>query len=271
MLQEFQEKATNWAKIQFATLATAITIVTVVLGYVGFSSINVIEKIESIETEAIKSVEKKQKKLDNEYKKRLSDLQQKSDDFELKTSETLVSFNTKVKDADEMIDIKKQELAKFNSDKIEKYEKNLKQDNEEIQTQLNTQVNRIGTQIDKINKLENSRFQILVHYREASLQLYNKNINILENTLFSKGFILNKKNIANVNSDRQEIIYYSESIHIKDKIKEIRQLLSREYNNIPIRLESADNFDPLQIVIKLCPQVDNSGSYCIINSTADDS
>lgn len=133
-------------------------------------------------------------------------------------------------------------LKNFDTKKITLYKNDLEKKIKEI-TKLK----------ENYKKLENSRFKIIVHYRGATISEYHKNIKTIDSVLHEKGYILDKDNIANVSADYQEILYFSDSVHIKEKVQEIQKLLLGKFKPIPIHYEGSGNLDPLEVVVKLCP------------------
>ena len=234
-LEAFQEKATKWVRNQFAAATAAISLVIAILAYAGFDGF-----------EATREYQEKLK----EYEADLAVHQQNLVTSEKKINSEVASFEEKAADFDkavigahEKIDNEMSKLANFDTAKITKYKNDLEVKIEEIKKLK-----------DDFIKLENSRFRIIVHYRDDVIEQYQKNIKAVGSALFEKGYILDKNNIANVSSDYQEILYFSDSEHIKKKVLEIQKMLTDKFTSMPIKYEGAGNLDPLEVVIKLCPQ-----------------
>lgn len=166
-----------------------------------------------------------------------------------KESDKLQDIIKQVSKAETSISKKLEELNNIETSKIDTYQKNLvKQINstKELRKDLNKQIN-------KIHKIERSKYKILVHYNTSELDHnYNKNIDSLRNKLYEQGFILKPGNIFNVTTDRQEIIYYQKSKDITEIIKLMTHSLPDNYSKIASRHEGQTDNDPMQIVIKLC-------------------
>lgn len=264
LLESFQDKATKWVKMQFWAATTAISIVVVIFAYAGFNSFKATEEYQQLVEDSEKGIndgvaliESKRKSLDQSALDSMQEL-----------NKTRAGFIEKVTQAEKTIEEKMQGLAQFNTEKIRSYEKKLNETVikiEELQRQMNTQLKTAEEKFEQIKRLENNRFRILVHYRETEQTLYRKNLTQLESALYEKGFIINNDDIANVSSDRQEILYYSEAIQIREKINEIQQQLASKFINIPVRYETAGSFDPLRVIIKLCPQGEANNSNCLID------
>ena len=238
MLEDFEEKATKWVKLQFVAATTAISIVIALLAYAGFSGFDASKEYQELAQEYIKKVTD----ADNELNQRTESFQMLSDN------------------ATNRIDKVMDELNNINTDEINQHKR-----------ELQAQIDRVAAlekalkgQIEKVNKVENSRFHVLVHYRESAPQLLDKNIEYMEGVLYDRGYILERKNIANVSSDRQEILYYSKNKHIFSKVQQVQKLLAGKFKSLPIRYESAGSVNPYQIVIKLCPQANAADSRCTI-------
>lgn len=263
LLESFQDKATKWVKMQFWAATAAISIVVVIFAYAGFNSFKATEEYQQLVKDS-----------EDTIKKDLALINKSTETFNLSAQNSLNNlensrelFIQKSTAAEKTIEEKMQGLEQFDTEKIRSYENKLNDTVikiEQLQRRMNTQLGRADQQFEQIKRLENNRFRILVHYRETEQQLYHRNLAKLESVLYDKGFIINKDDIANVSSDRQEILYYSEARQIRDKINEIQQQLADEFIQIPIRYESAGSFDPLRIMIKLCPQGNISNSNCTI-------
>lgn len=254
MLETFKEKATNWAKSQFILATSAISIVVVILGYLGFKGFDASAKFTQLAEQSTSEFEETRKKFAESSSDALSELKVQKDAFDKK-------FKAQLKD-----------LEKFNTDQILEYETRLKETVatvEKLKKQTGSHLRQAASQLEEIKKLENSRFRILVHYRDTTQQIFRKNIALVESALFKNGFIIDEGNISNVTADREEILYFSNSKHIVDKVREIQQSLSEDFKKIPINYESTGGIDPLQVIIKLCPQDNAGGSPCIVEPSAE--
>lgn len=285
MLEAFQEKATKWVKVQFVAATSAISIVVAVLAYAGFNGFSASEEYQQLvknseatikDSEAVieesrASIENARaefeissqttlEELEASSKKSLSGLQTTTNNALAELRINLDEFNDELILAQVNIDAKMKDLGKFNTDEIKKYERNLSQT---LASAGVLQKQAMG-HLEKIKRLENSRIRIIVHYRDSARDLYLKNINLMERALSKKGFIIDNDDIANVSADRQEVLYYSKSIHIIDKVKEIQKQLLDEFKIFPMRYQSAGSLDSLQVVIKLCPQDGALESKCVI-------
>ena len=267
MLEAFQDKATKWVKVQFAAGATALTLVIAVLSYVGFSGFNAAEKYQRL----IENSEKNITQQLNVNLKTMSDAKMAIDDSFVKINNDLIDRKNKIDEAfleaNAQINEKLGQLSQFDAERTKLYQERLSKTLSEVEnlkmevTGQLTLAKKIG---ENINKLENSRFRIIVHYREVELALYRENLAFVESALYEKGFIIDQNDIANVSTDRQEILYYSTSPGVVEKVSEIQKQLSTKYSNIPIRFEDAASLDSLQVVIKLCPQKNNISDSCVI-------
>jgi hypothetical protein len=263
MLESFQEKATKWVKMQFWAATSAISIVVAIFAYAGFNSFKATEEYQQLVKESEDSI--KQDLVLIKKSTESFDLSAQNSMKDLENSRAL--FLQKSTAAEKIIEEKMRGLKQFDTDKIRNYERKLNKTVlriEQLQQRMTAQLARADQQFEQIKRLENNRFRILVHYRETEQVLYKKNLAKLESALYAKGFIIQKDDIANVSSDRQEILYYSEAKQIRNKINEIRQQLAEKFIDIPIRYESAGSFDPLRVIIKLCPQGNTSDSNCAI-------
>jgi dGTP triphosphohydrolase len=276
-LEQFQEKAIRWIKTQFRAATTATSIILAVFAYAGFKGCNASEKYQQLAKESEQAIEEKLSSIDRATEK----IKNTSESVLANIYKENDSLNKKVDSVEKLIEKKMKDLDEFNTKKIRDYQEELRVSVDEIgklQKRTARQLDRSDQQLEKIKRLENSRFRILVHYRDDAIKSYQDNIELMKKTLFKKGFIIEKKNISNVSADKQEIIRYSESQQIKNKVEEIQQQLtavfnkklSGNFNPIPIKCESAASVDPLQVVIKLCPQAKaNADGYCYeANSTA---
>jgi chromosome segregation ATPase len=133
---------------------------------------------------------------------------------------------------------------------------NSKKDFNKLQTALQSQVN-------EIKKIERSRYQILVHHGSTDVKEgREQNIAQLRGALYDKGYIVGADDIFNVSADKQEIIYYSDTMDVAAKVNEIINALPDQYKPIKPKLETSGNNDPYQVVIKLCPNGTASGNNC---------
>ncbi len=234
-LESFEEKATSWVNNQFVALSVAISIVVAVLSYAGFSSYNASE----------------------EYQKMLDKANLEIADDIKNIERSRQNFNTEASQAKDEIDGKMKELEGFDSSKITKYQLSL----EQTLQRVNTIEKQSEDRLKAIKKLENSRFRIQLHYRDDNHQLWQDNIEYIRQRFDTKGFRLTSRNIANVTTDKQEIIIYSSISEEKANI--IRELILPRFKSININTIPTSYNDDFDMVIKLCPQSNVRGSRCI--------
>ena len=260
MLEDFQEKATKWVKIQFAAGATAMSLVIGVLAYVGFSGFNAAEEYQKLVADS-------EKNITDSRDESLQQMKTTQEVVQNAISKIEFDLQSKFDEVDQEIDLKLNQLRQINTEKISQYESRLTETLNEVTSLQRAVKSNLQKSVeigDNIEKLENSRFRIIVHYRENKQDIYRNNLERLEAALFDRGFVIDQDDIANVSTDRQEIIYYSNSALVVTKMKEIQAQLKALFNHIPIRHEDAASLDSLQVVIKLCPQQQGQTRQCII-------
>ncbi len=280
-LEDFQDRATRWVKIQFVTATVAISLLLAFLALLGYSGwdlkvefqkeltlgIDEIVKgkteIETIKDEYQMAIDKSEQELENakiEYQAKVRENLKIVTDSSTKLEGISQSVTSKATNALQLIEKKQLELENFNFGQIESYRNELREEKNNISV-LTAGINR---QIAKLDKIERSRYQILVHYGGLDLERSEPaNFNELQTVLYEKGYIVDYEDIMNVSADRQEILYYSATTDMDAKVEEIRGLISPEVDGeVGKKLERSSNNDPFQIVIKLCPKGTAGGLAC---------
>jgi hypothetical protein len=258
-LESLQDKATGWVKRQFMLATVVIGAVGAFLAFVGIQNFNVSEELKQKASEVNDEIDNRANEVLSQTNAVEAILQKLQQDADKKVDD----FNQKIALGEKIFDEKLEKLETLDVNKIQEYEKQLKQTVAQVtllKTDLKTSLDTAEQQLERIKKLENGRFRILLHYRDSTRENYLRNIEKLENILFPEGFNIDHNDIANVGSDREEIIYYSSAKNIVDKVQEIEQLVSNGFRSIPVRYESAGKYDPFQILIKLCAQKEIDGS-----------
>lgn len=265
LLEAFQEKATKWAKVQFAAGTTALTLLLGVLAYAGFSGFDaakdyraLVKTSETTITDSLKTSLQAMNRSKLENEKLFAEITRH-------LNQRKTEIDNKFETADTAIDEKLTKLSQINTEKIGDYQLTLATKIAEINSlKENIESNLVQAEaiIENIRKLENSRFRIIVHYREEEPVLYRNNLKLIEQVLFDKGFIIDQDDIANVRTDRQEILYYSTSPQVMEKVREIQRQLSNQFPDIPIKFVGAASLDSLQVIVKLCPQIPDGKIPC---------
>lgn len=280
-LEDFQDRAMRWVKIQFVTATAALSIVLAFLAWLGYSGWDVSKQFQadltkgkqeiiSIKDEYQLDVDKNLQAMEDEKNKYLEEyrrnleivsdsrlqLQQIRKDV---TDEAAVSLN--------LITEKRKELEDFDLTQLERYRGQLTSEiNRNVQLQMNieSQVSTLNEQVSRLDKIERSRYQILLHYGGSDLgHAEPTNFSDMQRKLYEKGYIVDLDDIMNVTADRQEIVYYSATADMGRKVDEIIELILPQVDgNIGKKLERSGNNDPFQIVIKLCPLGTIGGLRC---------
>ncbi|HEC19022.1 MAG TPA: zinc ribbon domain-containing protein [Gammaproteobacteria bacterium] len=255
LLEEFQDKATKWVKTQFIAATTAISVVLAVLAYAGFSGFDASERFkQAIEKSTL------------EFEQNLEANKKYLAASDKKIKATMNNFNKRAANIDRMLEEKTQQIENLNTENINRYQQSLNEMMHSLKSladRYDLQQKKIRTQLADIEKLKNSQFQILVHYRDDSIDDYQRNVKRLTDTLDREGYVVNERNIANVSVDRQEILYYSKATRIINKVNEIQQLLKDNLGRtLPLRFEGAGDFNPLRIAIKLCARKSLRNGRC---------
>lgn len=239
-LASLEERATTWAKRQFAALTVAITVLISVLSYVGLSGLDFNQKYKELFEGAKKEIEI--------HKTSISTTASK---FNIEADETytkLKSLEEKFMKNSERLDDKMKIIEEFKSDEIKKYE-----------TKLKSALKKVDELRSDYKKLRNNRFKIQVHYRDNDQKIWHQNIDQLQNKLDNEGFILNKRHVSNVKAERQQIIIYSESN--RKAAEAIRKHIADQFTFFEIRKEPS-GFNEFDIIIKLCAQTGNLDNEC---------
>lgn len=238
-LEDFQEKATKWVRYQFIAVTTAASVIIAILAYVGFKGFNINEI------------------LDKTTDKYVAQLEKNKTEIEDGSSELSKIKNQVINEAKEQLS----EIATLNKNMSEI--KILRKDLDAKIAAINKLKTAVDQQASEIKKIERSRYKILVHYEiPQSKKIPKRDIQKLRTTLYKKGYIVGSEDILNVSTDRQEILYYSDTLDMSAKINEIIDTLPDEDKPIGKKLVKSGNSDPFQIVIKLCSIGQNSDLAC---------
>jgi len=239
MLVKFQDDATKWIRYQFIAVTTAVSVVIGILAYVGINGWDIKQIMTDSKNEYLEQVNLSKDILEKAKK-----------DIKLSSADAL----EKIEDAKSKSKDLDAKLAAVESLRVELENRN--KSFVALQTTLQKQVG-------EIEKIERSRYQILVHHGAPDLTKDREDsITQLRSVLYEKGYIVSADDIFNVSADKQEIIYYSDTKDMAAKVNEIINALPGHYKPISPKLETSGNNDPFQLVIKLCPNGTSSGNNC---------
>ena len=232
-LEDFQERATKWVRYQFIAVTTAASIVIAIFAYVGFNGFDLSQMLNESK-DAVKDAKKEIESVKETTLAKIDEAIKKSEAIKNDIEEINLIKN----------DIKQEKI------RLSKLKNSLQK---EIENDIKTVKDDLKNQIKTIQKIERSRYQILVHRGTADLRKKREQtINDLKTALHNTGYVIGPDNLFNVTADRQEIIYYSNSEEMASKAEEIKNALKDKYKNIETRPIESGNNDPFQVVIKLC-------------------
>lgn len=259
-LDKFQNQAISWAKYQFAGVITAISILAAFLGFVGFKGINLQETIDSAHVRLKESADGAQDKIDLLK----AQLEKSVDDAEKTINAGTSTITESQKKADALNERIDDELAKLETERATT-EKSESQLVERIE-KLRVLEEQLADKITQVSKLERSRYNIQVHYDIAEIDSsYRKSIKEIQAALLDKGYIMNSGDVMNVSTDKQEIIYFTDSAEISKNVKEIQTALTQRFGKISINphdRDASDIKDPYKIIVKLCKEVAKNSFEC---------
>lgn len=242
-LDKFQSQATSWAKFQFAGIIAAITALAAFLGFVGFKGIDLQETIDGAKEQLEVAVKDAQHTINTG------------------TSEIVDKKEESQKSVQELMKRVESETAKLDEINAQTQQSKLALD-KHIARIKNMEA-KLTEQINKVSKMERSRYKIQVHYDVAQLEKSNrKSISDLQAALLDKGYVIGSDNIMSVSTDEQEVIYYSNSQEVIKNAREIRSALANRFGNINLKLEKSDRKDPYEIVVKLCRKLNSDRVTC---------
>lgn len=280
-LKDFQDRATRWVRIQFITATTAISIVLAFLAWLGYNGLDLKKQFQNeLEQgkaditairddyqvgvdENLKAMEDAKDNYLEEYRRNLEIVTNSRSQLQDMSN----SVTSQAEKALQLITAKQEELEAFDLTQLEHYRTQLTSEinrNLQLQKDIEGQVEQLGEQVARLDKIERSRFQILLHYGGLDLERSEPaNFTELQTALYEKGYIVDYEDIMNVSADRQEIVYYSATADMDSKVEEIIDLISPKVDGgVGKRVERSSNNDPFQIVIKLCPKGTSVGLAC---------
>ena len=212
----------RWAKTQLFFLSVAGTILIAALGVLGYRGFSEIEEAVTTSQDYVEQIEKESerlgKELDDEFR-RLNQIRN-----EIKT-----------------IDLAgiRDELAEFRQLRVE-FRKSI---NEARDIATQARVNRA-----EIQKLHHSFFNIFIHF-DGNRDRDEGKLTFALNQLNENGFVVSGANIARIDVNRTEVIYYDRIA--KPQADLVAKSLEQEFPGIEARpLERAEQ-NPRQILIKL--------------------
>lgn len=230
--ERIQNKAINWAKLQLYAVGFAMAFVVGVLSYMGYDSYSdfsdiLVAEANKVENQANKLVEKSKLTLDDLKKEQAR----------------LVDLKNELKNI-EISEIKKK-LDQLNSSIAE-----VKRMREEAREAL-----------DNIEKVKNTRFKISVHYMDNNRERRRDKIAQLKKRLSDEGYIVRDVDVANVSSNKQEIMYFHSTA--SENATQLQKLLSSLFPNLRTNKQTEINRDAEEIIIKLCANVQGVDNVCL--------
>jgi len=237
-----QQESVKWAKLQFIIVSIAVAVITIVLAIAGLKGMSASDTFQSLLKKADEKIEISLKSIDSTY----------------------IKFNKKSENAMNKLDEKIKALSKLNVENIQSYQEKLKSQQKkysELKYVLDDNFKKLDEVMVHAKKLKNASFNIELHYRDETVENRNKNILFIKDALSTEGYILADNKIANLRSDKQEIISYTKNDF---KIsKDIKSLVSEIYPDIVLSLKPYEYTNENNILIKLCQKINKSTNECV--------